>query len=272
MNSGYELFYRLVDTLSIGDEVSFKKKGSPKAVRGELRRLAATNEICLITIYSYFARAELTYRIDHNLELFKPEEPVENGSDELVYYDLSRSSGDGVVRRWIERIVLFVLLFSLIAPFIPELKLREVNYSYSAFLEHSFSLNELYDVVYNRVRYTYDAEDIWLTPRFSWQLRQGDCEELSVVYADYLRQRGIVTYIVGLYFRGRAKGHAVVFVDYEGDFYMVDLTKAVERMGIRRFKDVRTLSEAVSFYEAQTVTVYDIPGFNGDKRMLYNVD
>lgn len=272
MNSGYDLFYLLVETLSIGDEVTYKKSGSTKHVKGELRRLAATSESCLITIYSYFARAEQTYRINGNFELSWPEEPVDNDSDELVYYDLSRAGRGGVMRRLIERVVLFVLLFSLIAPFIPELKFRDVNYSYSQFLERSFSLNELYNVVDTRIRYTYDAEDIWLTPQFAWQLRRGDCEELSVIYSDYLRHRGVVSYVVGLYFKGQAAGHAVVFADYEGDFYMIDLTKAVESIGIRRFKGVRELSEALSYYDAQTVTVYEIPDFNGDKRRRYDID
>lgn len=272
MDNGYELFYKLVKTLSIGDEVSYRMGGSTRLVKGELRRLAATGESCLITIYSYFARAELTYRIDERFELSRPEEPVESNSDELVYYDLSGGTGRGVVRRWIERVVLFVLLFSLIAPFVPELKFRDVNYSYNEFIAGSFNLNELYDVVYNRISYTYDAEDFWLTPRFAWQLRKGDCEELSLVYSDYLRQHGITSYVVGLYFRGQANGHAVVFADYEGDFYMIDLTKAVESMGIRRFKGVRALSEAVAYYDAQTATVYEIPDFNGDKRGSYNIE
>lgn len=272
MDNGYELFYRLVKTHNIGDEVSYRKSGTNKYIKGELRRLASTGESCLITIYSYYVREELTFRIDANLELLNPQEPIHSDSDELVYYELSGKTGRGMVGRWIERIVLFILLFSLIAPFIPELKLRDVNFSYSDFLQSSFNLNELYDVVYNRVKYVYDAEDIWLTPGFAWQLRRGDCEELSIIYSDYLSNHGIDNYVVGLYFKGQIRGHAVVFADYKDDFYMIDLTKAVESMGIRRFKGVRELPEAVSYYEPQTATVYEIPAFNGDKRIRYNIE
>lgn len=272
MFNGYEIFYRLVKSLSVGDEVSFKKSGSHRSVKGELRRLAATNENCLITIYSYFDRKEHTFSINSNLELYKTEILEENGSDELVYYDLSKGRGASGRLRWLaERVMLFLLLFSLVAPLLPEIKLHDVNYSYAEFLEKSFSLSRLYDVVTTRIRYTYDADDTWLTPAFSWQLRQGDCEELALIYSDYLTHNNIESYVVGLYYNDRPAGHAVVFARYEGSFYMIDLTKAIEALGIRKLKEMTTLEEAVRYYKAHGATVFKVPEYNSDKKGLYNI-
>jgi hypothetical protein len=73
------------------------------------------------------------------------------------------------------------------------------------FYEHnsSFTYKETFESitearlwVYNNIEYTPDIKDNWQSPEETYKLRQGDCEDMEILFMQFLMDMGIETKLI----------------------------------------------------------------------------
>lgn len=272
MQKHYDMFYKLVSQYSIGDEVEFKKAKSFSMVQGELRGVFTSGGNCYVTIYSYYKRKDFTFMVNNFMELESNNAVPDVEADELIYYELKEQKPlYKRLQKIVGKTLLILVVISSLVGYLPEFNFEMPRYSYQEFLQKEMSVNKLFNVATARLTYQYENSELWLTPANAWLLRQGDCEEFATICADYLKKHNITSYVTGLYMRGEAVGHAVVFLYHEDSWHMMDLNRAIEKNGLRKITGAKSLRQAISYYEPAHAIIYKIPSYDGEKKAIFSM-
>ena len=261
------------EDIKIGDVVSLPEKNSLIKISGEVQDLFFYNDRCYIKIYSFFHRKPILYLLNGKGELVnvsrKKSGKRNSGADDIIKYDLDRPGNPIIPGISPARIISILLIFLFLFAYFPFNRFFS-NDSYRNFLAKNYSFNELFYAVHSRINYRSDFDEYWHTPLTAWNDKNGDCEEMASIVSDYLNHQGIENYLAGLDMKG-GPGHAVVFVRYANDFYIIDPTRALERSGVRKLDKAKTLTEAIRYYTTAPVNIYRIPSYDGQKEIVDTV-
>lgn len=235
-----------------------------------------SGRVCLI-IYSFFYRKDMGFILTRDLKLAKPDFAEKKEYKEPVMYaellDSDEPYRPNKRADLFKKAIVWILLIAFLLTSIPGIKIpNSLNtLTYDEFMKEDLSLEELFITITGRLRYRYDIQDEWTTPRYAWENKFGDCEEFASLICEYLNTRNVENYLVGLRARHYDSGHAVVFIKTNEGFFIIDPTGAVESAGIKRLKGITTLKDAVRIYDYEPSPVYKVPERNGEKEVLFYV-
>jgi len=271
----YYSLQEVIENLRIGDYVSFSKKGSFFKVTGEVVDFYLLNNRFYITIFSYYKREKNRFILNENLELVEPKKRNKNEDRIMVFKDSDENkSAPLFIKRFFIKSISLLMIVSFFFLYYPHTLffLFSPKMSYNEFLSKNYSLNELYHVVTSRLVYQSDlAGDYWDTPEYAWEKQSGDCEEFASICADYLTHHNIENFLVGLQTKDPKVGHAVVFVELNNVYYIIDPTNALEGTGVKKIENCTSLRDAVSRYSSLPSEVYKVPSFENDKKVIYYI-
>lgn len=265
--------------IKIGDIKTFKLRNSPITIRGEIIKILVRHERTYIKLYSFFLRKELFYRLTKDMELVSLKRKSHNKKN-IEIYPVETFYGDDEIkpfnpyyekiRNLFIKIISIILIISILLLTFPKIiiPIYRVNMTFSNFLSSTYSIEELYVVVTNKIHYRYDMGENWITPENAWNKKYGDCEEFSAIISKYLTEHDIENYLIGLSIKNRNQGHAMVFAKYKGTYYAIDPTKAVEKYGIKKLVFQRNLKESVRLYTTAPAHIFKIPSYDTEKKIL----
>jgi hypothetical protein len=259
----------------IGDIVTFNQKNSLMHITGEITDYFFVKNKIYLKIYSFFKRKEEYYiLINDNEVVLSRKYNRRNNHDAIVYKSLFyKKILNNDIKNSIYKILAILIVLSFLIPFYPAVSkfLFQPKISYEEFVNYDLSIYDLYKIITNRIYYKYDTGEFWETPKTAWNKSYGDCEEFASICSDYLTKHKIENYLIGLNIKNSNTGHAVVFAKIKNIYYMIDLTMAVEKQGIKRLDKIPSLKEAISIYSTLPVIVYKIPAFDGDKKQIETI-
>ena len=256
----------------IGDVVTFPLKDSFFNITGEIRRVINFNEKTIIKIYDFFSRKEKFYYLTENKEflLLKKLKKRDNKNKPIIY-DFENKTEYIFKNKIIVSIIILLILLSIVSSYFIYLRFPDFitsSATYEKFLNKKMSITDLYKTVTDRISYRYDLGEKWLKPKTAWDTRYGDCEDFSVVTSDYLNFHKIENYIVGVYFPGNSTGHAMVIAKTENTFWVIDLTRAVEQAGYKKFINIKNIEEIIKKYTQLNAEIFKIPSYDGEKEKI----
>jgi hypothetical protein len=270
-----ERLRKLLKKIKVGDTRLFKKEGALFRTRGEIREIFIHEELCYIRLYLFFWRKEELFILNGRARLVKADELHERDINYPVYYKDIHEGTAEPKHFWetIKRVMGALILITFILTINPNIKIptESSQLSYDEFLKKNYNIYELYNAVTSRIKYRYDVGENWYTPKYAWDQRSGDCEEFANIIADHLTRHGIESYVVGLQFKYMPSGHAVVIAKIKDSYYFIDPTFASEPLGIKEYKNAKTLAEVTRKYSSSPASIYKIPSINGEKIMIRTV-
>jgi hypothetical protein len=260
-----------LDDLKTGSVYRLSRSDSIFPLHVEILRIEISEEANYIIVYNLFSRKEEKY-IYSNDGTFSSHEKTDLSKklESPVEYNWSKGRIQlNAIKTFSGKIITVLLISIMVLTINPgfSMKCRYSSLQYYDFLESDLTIPGLYKVVTTRLSYRYDTDEEWLYPETAWNSSYGDCEEYAVLFAMWCRHNSIECHIIALNDPKRANGHAVAFARSEGWWFMLDGTRAIERSGFRRL-NVPGLKEAIKLYSTRSAVEYDIPRYNGDKRVI----
>ncbi len=272
-------YEEITEKLNIGDIVSFKSKNfSFINIKGEVKDFYFKKNRFFLKVYSYYKREEITFILSKDLKLIDTSKLKKRKKTNLessyYYYNYSKSGPIEKNNRNLsfKAFALIIAVIFLLTT-IPDFKLSFVStsYEYNEFLKKKLSIYKLYSIVTKRINYMPDINDEWMSPQFAWDNRFGDCEEYANIISDYLNHHTIENYVTGLNLKNKSEGHAVIFVKKDNIFYILDPTRAVEEMGIKKLNNINALKDAIRLYSSLPVSIYKVPSKNYEKEIIETI-